>query len=402
MKLFVLIIYTLFFISTNKLSLNNNNSRNINLSISPKNNVTNPIADTEPITEDDINAHKLGLKMGFWSSFISSFGVICVSEIADKTFILLLFFSMKTSKIKLFIVASIALISMNIISVIIGYAIPVLLYKNLIDWLAIVSFIAFGIYLLSEAFEMSDKTVEDRYIKYIKKQRKLRKKDTFGNTSKAFYLNYKNTSEAGSSNSLNERLLESNKIGSISEKNLPKIDLRNRLSNITELVDLENETRYNEDFNLSQNDRIENSLNNFNEPVNNNKIPVAYYNAIEDNLTNNNNNNFEDDVKYQITKNDILIDEESQPKVLWAFFSTLIIAECGDRSQITTIFISAVYDFWGVLVGSSLAHVFCIIMAIFVGTIISKYLTEKQMNYFGGFIFLIFALQIILLKLNVI
>jgi putative Ca2+/H+ antiporter (TMEM165/GDT1 family) len=54
---------------------------------------------------------------------------------------------------------------------------------------------------------------------------------------------------------------------------------------------------------------------------------------------------------------------------------------------------------WGVLIGSCLAHTLCILLAIYLGNFLSKYLTEKQMCYFGGLIFFVFSIQILLLKI---
>lgn len=85
----------------------------------------------------------------------------------------------------------------------------------------------------------------------------------------------------------------------------------------------------------------------------------------------------------------------------WAYASSLIIAECGDKSQIATIVIGALHNFWGVLLGSSLAQVCSISLAIFLGALISKKLTNKELSIGGGIIFLSFAIAYLLDKINV-
>jgi len=70
---------------------------------------------------------------------------------------------------------------------------------------------------------------------------------------------------------------------------------------------------------------------------------------------------------------------------------TLIMAELGDKSQIAAIVIGATQNFYGVLIGTSLAHSLCTVIAIVFGKIFSKYVTTRQITIIGGFIFLIFA-----------
>jgi putative Ca2+/H+ antiporter (TMEM165/GDT1 family) len=77
----------------------------------------------------------------------------------------------------------------------------------------------------------------------------------------------------------------------------------------------------------------------------------------------------------------------------WMIIYTIVLAEFGDRSQISTILISAAYNFWGVLSGSCLAHLICILIAIFIGLWLGYYLDERQTNRVGAFLFLLFGLQ---------
>lgn len=84
---------------------------------------------------------------------------------------------------------------------------------------------------------------------------------------------------------------------------------------------------------------------------------------------------------------------------VWAYSLTIMIGEIGDRSQITTIVIATVYDFYGVLLGTSVAHVFTIILAIYCGNIVAKYLTTRQIFILGAVMFFIFAFVSILQKM---
>jgi putative Ca2+/H+ antiporter (TMEM165/GDT1 family) len=85
---------------------------------------------------------------------------------------------------------------------------------------------------------------------------------------------------------------------------------------------------------------------------------------------------------------------------VWTLFSSLAFAECGSRSQISTIIISSVYNIWGVLLGTTVAHIVCILLAVYAGHIIGRFVTERLLTYLGGFLFLLFAFQLIYLKFD--
>jgi putative Ca2+/H+ antiporter (TMEM165/GDT1 family) len=244
------------------------------------------------VVKDDI-------KFTFGSSFVKSFSVTFLSELADKTFILLLFYSMRMSKCKLVVLALISLLGMNLLTVILGVSIPLLLYANFIDWIALILFFIFSIMLFEEAFHMENKTLKVRYDKYTKKHQKIK--------------------EQAISRAVSE----------------PDLYMRERLLS-TDEADTEQ-----------------------------------------------------------------LYVREEDPKLAWAFFTSLVVAECGDRSMFSTLLIAAVYDFWGVIFGTTIAHIICILLAIFIGSFLSNYITEKQTNYIGGVIFLLFSIEMILLKFGI-
>lgn len=83
-----------------------------------------------------------------------------------------------------------------------------------------------------------------------------------------------------------------------------------------------------------------------------------------------------------------------------AYITSLIVAELGDRSQITAIIIGAIDDFYGVLLGTSFAFLLCIMTAIFFGNFLKKVLTNKELTLISAGVFLLFSLVYILEKLN--
>lgn len=65
------------------------------------------------------------------------------------------------------------------------------------------------------------------------------------------------------------------------------------------------------------------------------------------------------------------------------------LAEWGDRSQIATIALAASYNLFFVTVGCLLGHFICTGAAVQLGEWISKRVTEKQVQYAGGFVFVL-------------
>lgn len=82
--------------------------------------------------------------------------------------------------------------------------------------------------------------------------------------------------------------------------------------------------------------------------------------------------------------------------IIWSYSMSLIVAECGDKSQITAITISAAYDFKGVLIGSSLAFFFAILIAVSIGQFFSKHVSEKMVVLIGAALFYLYAIDLLI------
>lgn len=262
---------------------------------------------------------KKEVRIGLPSSIIHSLLMTFISEIADKTFIIILLFSSKNNKSSILIASLVAVLGMNYISILIGYSIDILLYKNVIDWIAFLTLIFYGISLISEAWEMSKKKVEDRYITMIEDEFKRKKTEH-----------------------------RSNMLRRNSE----------RLSSIKE-----------EESNL-----IDNS-NNLSEPM----------------LKSDNNS--------EVNKYDQ--DDESSIKFYWFFISSILSAECGDKSQISTITISALFNIYGVIIGTTIALLICVVVNIYFGHQLSRHLSEKYVNYICGTVLVLCGIEILLIKLDI-
>lgn len=226
--------------------------------------------------------------LDFWPSFWQSFTIIFVSEIADNTFVLDLIYAPKLGAVPLLITSLLALGLMNIVSIAIGYLLPMLLLRDIVDWIGFAAFILFGVLSIYDYITMKDETVNQ------------------------------------------------------------KIERKNR----------EKETQYVQ--------------------IEDNETAMAS----QENPNSNNN-------------------EEEDPSLMRKcveLFGLLCISEIGDRSQIVTISIAALYDVLGVVAGTMLAYTATICVAIFIGKVLGHCISEKQMCLVGGIVFFFFAVEILLSK----
>jgi len=116
-------------------------------------------------------------------------------------------------------------------------------------------------------------------------------------------------------------------------------------------------------------------------------------------------NNNEDDYRTIQLLNEPLISENKKPPIvfnsIWPFIFSMVIGELGDNSQIATIIMAASKNFLGVIVGGSLAHACCTLVAILFGQFISKTITNRQIHLIGGVLFTIFAIAYLLEIYNI-
>ena len=85
----------------------------------------------------------------------------------------------------------------------------------------------------------------------------------------------------------------------------------------------------------------------------------------------------------------------------WSFIIfVLICTEWGDVSQIAAIALAAKYGVLSVILGGAIAHVLCILIAIIIGTFVSKFISERWMNLITGILFILLAIKEIIEIVN--
>jgi putative Ca2+/H+ antiporter (TMEM165/GDT1 family) len=213
----------------------------------------------------------------FYPSLVQSFLVIFLSEIADRTFILVLIYSLKMHWIPLILTSLLSMYFMNLLAIFAGYAVILFIPRNFLDWIGFFCFLFFGLFWVYEGMGMENKSVKEEYEQEMQ----------------------------------------------------------------------ETEANYN--------------------------------------LVNEEGNN---------EKN-----KESTWKLCLELFGFLCISEFGDKSEISTVTIAAVYNLYATLIGTMIAYFFAIAIAAFLGHYIGQYLTEKTMCIIGGLLFVGFAIQILIIKM---
>ena len=88
--------------------------------------------------------------------------------------------------------------------------------------------------------------------------------------------------------------------------------------------------------------------------------------------------------------------QEGGYKYCKMLFIELIKNEIGDRSEVTTINMAAVYDYYGVLSGTMIAYFISTLFAILFGHLVIKNIKGKYMNLIYAFLFLVYALEVVL------
>ena len=254
----------------------------------------------------------------FLPSMVRSFLLTLVAELGDKTFIMLIILQLKANKSTVLCSSLFAQIGMNSIAIFIGYSIDYMLYKNFIDYIGILFFFVYSIWLIGESLHTSDQTFEKDL-------------DIF-NQDKQF----------------NKR--SSSKI------------IFKELSPIPEIT--RDDSKHPDDI----------------------TAPLLDYKNIKENII----------VEEEETERN----KSTETKMFWAIFFSMSLSECGDRTQVSSLTMAAIYDVFGVLCGSCSALICTVVLGVFCGKMLIKYLHEKFLNLVLGILFFIYAAEIYMRKNN--
>ena len=316
--------------------------------------VSTPIL--EPYIEKD---YDINFKLSIFESFL----LILIAELGDKTFIMLIILQLKSNCVTVFVSSLFAELLMNFLAIVMGYFIDFLLYKNLIDYIGILISFMYGLFLLGSSFREENISFAAELV-----------------------LNQKNYETSFT------ELLEESKIEKNEEtRKSQRYPLNAKLETISEVDASKEETKH---FKIKKEGysfpKIENTNNNINTSYNSNTTPSNPNVQIKRN-----------DTELEIALNEILDknkeneeDKKLDINVFWTIFKTMIISEFFDRTQISTLSMSSIFNFSGVLIGSSIALTITCYLGAYQGKNMIKILKEKVLSFILGCIFIAYAIQV--------
>jgi len=311
----------------------------------------------EPYIEKD---YDINFKLSIFEAFL----LIFIAELGDKTFIMLIILQLKSNCITVFVSSLFAELLMNFLAIVMGYFIDFLLYKNLIDYIGILISFMYGLFLLGSSFREENISFATELV-----------------------LNQKNY-ETSFTELLEESKIEKNEE---TRKN-QRYPLNAKLETISEVDASKEETKH---FKITKEGysfpKIENISSNMNSNNTNNSSTSSNPNV---QLKRN-------DTELEIALNEILDknkeneeDKKLDINVFWTIFKTMILSEFFDRTQISTLSMSSIFNFSGVLIGSSIALTITCYLGAYQGKNMIKILKEKVLSFILGCIFIAYAIQV--------
>ncbi|GAD92323.1 UPF0016 domain protein, putative [Paecilomyces variotii No. 5] len=263
-------------------------------------------------------------------SLILSFTMIIFSEIGDKTFLVAALMAMRHPRLLVFSAAFSALITMTVLSAVLGHAVPTLIPKSFTNFLAALLFLVFGAKMLKEARDMSpDEGVgeEMKEVEMELEEKEQQQRSQMGRRR----------------SSISPYALEAGRVGGRRKSR----SSANRLP--------------------SPPDSPSSSSSRSSSPA-----PSASWQSVLVGF----NNLF----SFLLT-----------PAWVQTFVMTFL-GEWGDRSQIATIAMAAGQDYWWVTVGAISGHGICTAAAVIGGRAIAGKVSMRVVTFGGAISFLIFGL----------
>lgn len=94
------------------------------------------------------------------------------------------------------------------------------------------------------------------------------------------------------------------------------------------------------------------------------------------------------DAKDVVNKAEIV---PSKWRVVTETFSLVFVAEWGDKSMLATVALAAAKSPWGVVLGGISGHFIATVIAVIGGSVLAKYISERNARLFAGVLFFLFA-----------
>ena len=410
-----------------------------------KNPFASPFQKADPLNRNIPYTEK-NFEIGCLSSIIHTFILIFFAELGDKTFIMLFILQLRTNKVTIFYSALFAEILMNLLASVVGFLFEYLLYKNLIEYLGILFFVVYGIFLILSGFKTSEDTFEEEFemIEDMHKQRINRTPSMIlgidENEEAKNEKDEKDKYNLDTVNKYNDRTYVpaiKKELTIIPESDISREDSVFAEDNLLSTNKKDNKDLKEEDdgYILKNNSGIQLNLKKKRRGSTSSKDNNANRNrkqSIEslENLTEGNPIVLEEDNENNNQSNEESEEEEgqklrgrpnlyksrsryaldyldknvnvNQPNIDNSIFGTIFFSIClsefGDRTQLITLTASSIFHFWGSILGSCLALFCSCLIGVYFSRTVMKFFKQKVIDFILGAIFLAYGIQIFISK----
>jgi putative Ca2+/H+ antiporter (TMEM165/GDT1 family) len=414
-----------------------------------KNPFTNPFQKADPL-QRDIPYTEKNFEIGFLSSIIHTFILIFFAELGDKTFIMLFILQLRTNKVTIFYSALFAEILMNTLASVCGFLIEYLLYINLIEYLGILFFVIYGIFLILSGFKKSEDTFEEEFemIENMHKQRI--------NRTPSMILGLEEDEENNNTQNDNDKYnLDS--VNKYNDKSyspfikkeltiIPESDIsrEDSIFNEENLLSKKKDNKEPEDEDFLLNKKASTGFKlNFKKSVRGSNVS-AEGNQNKNKKTNNEKKDYDNEINNTEGSNNIVLQDDNnenenenqeegegqarlrgrkdlyksrsryaldyldknidvdRPNIDTSIFGTIFFSIClsefGDRTQLISLTTSSIFHFGGSIVGSCLALFCSCLIGVYFSRKVMKFFKQKVIDFILGAIFLGCGIQIFISK----
>ena len=88
---------------------------------------------------------------------------------------------------------------------------------------------------------------------------------------------------------------------------------------------------------------------------------------------------------------DFNVNKDSNFGLITAIFFALCLSDLGDKSQLAIVTMAAIYNIYGILLGSTIALLGTVTLAVLFGNWLTEKISPKKLLFIGGLIFLVFG-----------
>lgn len=328
--------------------------------------------------------------------FLEASGTLILSGLFDRSFFITTLMAIKYSKTITLISATTSLTFIGIIAVFLGVTINKYVPLFWIESIAVGLFFLFGFHMIYDAYIMdlkkhSDSLDAETNINHEDSEagkilNKTNKTDNVENPEKNINLKIQ----------INDEIYEHSKLINYSNSHYSKKDEKNenKINNKINCVVVSKSNNKNytidKESSLHENSNVHNYNNNLGETAHENFIKKSLHE--NEKFTDDNHNIFDvNEAESQEKDNSSFIKAENF-EVFCKVFVLIFFSEIGDRSQISTIYLTSTFDKFIVLLGVIISSFILSVLAVFGGKIISDKISEKKLTASAGILFVFFGL----------